>query len=51
MIDFLKKYFKRYKRFVYTMEEIDSYVRGLKKEEFNLNSFVNYKFLLELALL
>jgi hypothetical protein len=51
LIDILKKYFKKQKKFLYRMDDIDSYIRGLSKEQINMNNFVNLKNLIELALL
>lgn len=31
LIDLLKKYFKKHKKFIYKMEEIDGFIRGLTK--------------------
>jgi hypothetical protein len=47
----LKKYFKRQKKFAYRMEDIDSFIRTLSKDEINMNNFVNLRSLVELALL
>lgn len=50
-MDLVKKFLKKKKKSIYTMDEIDEFVRGLSKEEINLNSLVNKKALLELGLL
>ena len=50
-MDLLKKYFKKYKKFLYKMEDIEDYIRGLSKQQINMNNFVNLKNLVELALL
>lgn len=47
----MKKYFKKQKKFMYRMDDVDSFIRGLSKEEINMNNFVNLKNLIELALL
>ncbi len=50
-MELLKKYFKKQKRFCYKLEDIDNFIKGLSKDEINMNNFVNLKNLIELALL
>ena len=50
-MDLLKKYFKKYKKFLYKMEDIEDYIRGLSKQQINMNKFVNLKNLIQIALL
>lgn len=39
----LKKYLKKSKKYIYKMEDIENYIRGLSKQQINMNKFVNLK--------
>ena len=50
-MDLVKKYLKKKKSLIHTMDDIDGYVRGLSIDQINMNRFANYGGLLELGLM
>jgi len=50
-MELVKKYLKKNKGMIHSIDEIDGFIKSLSIDEINMNRFANYRNLLEFGLL